>query len=78
MLFPGRKSLSRGKTRRDSFMNQLIAPSFTPSGPVSPMVLSDRLIVLAEAADRAGFTDTAERLITLACSVFDESPSDKH
>ncbi len=38
---------------------------------VSELVLSDRLIALAKDADRAGYTDTAESLVTLACSVFD-------
>ena len=42
--------------------------------PVSPLVLSDRLITLAQDADRAGFAATAEHLVTLACSVFDEAP----
>ena len=45
---------------------------------MSELVLSDRLIALAEAADRAGYTDTAERLMTLACSVFDEAPHKPH
>jgi hypothetical protein len=45
---------------------------------VSELVLSDRLIALAEAADHAGYTDTAERLMTLACSVFDEAPCKPH
>ena len=42
--------------------------------PVSPLVLSDRLITLAQDADRAGLTGTAEQLVTLACTVFDEAP----
>ena len=46
--------------------------------PVSELILSDRLIALAEDADRAGYTDTAERLVTLACSVFDEAPKKPH
>lgn len=41
--------------------------------PVSELVLSDRLLSLAEDADRAGYTDTAERLLALACAVFDEA-----
>jgi hypothetical protein len=45
---------------------------------VSELILSDRLIALAEDADRAGYTDTAERLVTLACSVFDEAPKKPH
>ncbi len=58
---------------------------FRPSGieagrkaPMSELVLSDRLIALAEDADRAGYTETAERLVTLACSVFDEAPKKAH
>ena len=46
--------------------------------PVSELVLSDRLIALAQDADRAGYPDTAERLITLACSVFDEAAKKPH
>ena len=38
---------------------------------VSELILSDRLISLAEDADHAGYTATAERLLKLACSVFD-------
>jgi hypothetical protein len=44
----------------------------------SELVLSDRLLSLAEDADRAGYTDTAEMLLTLACSVFDEAPRKLH
>jgi hypothetical protein len=46
--------------------------------PVSELVLSDRLISLAEDADRAGYTDTAESLVALACSVFDEASRKPH
>jgi hypothetical protein len=46
--------------------------------PVIELVLSDRLLALAEDADRAGYTDTAERLLTLACSVFDEALHKPH
>ena len=42
------------------------------------LVLSDRLITLAEDADRAGYIDTAEMLLTLACSVFDEARRKPH
>jgi hypothetical protein len=53
-------------------------PLETTQPPCSELVLSDRLIALAEDAGRAGFPDTAERLITLACSVFDEAPRVHH
>ena len=45
---------------------------------VSELVLSDRLIALAQDADRAGYIDTAEHLLTLACSVFDEVAKKPH
>ncbi len=40
----------------------------------SPMVLSDRLITLAQDADRAGYAITAEHLVHLAHTVFEEPP----
>jgi hypothetical protein len=40
----------------------------------SELVLSDRLITLAEDADHAGYAKTAEQLLTLACSVLDHPP----
>ena len=46
--------------------------------PCSELVLSDRLLALAQDADRAGYTGTAEHLLTLACSVFDEAPKLPH
>jgi hypothetical protein len=44
----------------------------------SELILSDRLITLAKDADRAGYIDTAEHLLSLACSVFDEAPKKLH
>ncbi len=41
---------------------------------VSPLVLADRLITLAQDADRAGYVDAARRLVHLAHAVFDETP----
>jgi hypothetical protein len=40
----------------------------------SPLVLADRLISLAQDADRAGYQDSATRLLGLAYAVFDEEP----
>jgi len=40
--------------------------------PVSKLMISDRLIRLAEDADRAGYTRMAHTLVDLACAVFDE------
>lgn len=56
-------------------MSYMIMPGPSFSSPVSPLVLSDRLLALAQDADRAGFTGTAERLLRLAHSVFDEVPA---
>ena len=42
--------------------------------PVSPLVLADRLISLAQDADRAGYARSATRLLGLAYAVFDEEP----
>jgi len=44
----------------------------------SELILSDRLLALAQDADRAGYAGTAEHLLTLACSVFDEAPRKAH
>jgi hypothetical protein len=41
---------------------------------VTPLVLSDRLISLAEQADRAGMRRVAERILALACCILDEEP----
>ncbi len=41
---------------------------------VSPLVLADRLISLAQDADRAGYSESAVRLLGLAYAVFDEQP----
>ncbi len=46
--------------------------------PVSKLVISDRLIALAQEAERAGYTSTAHDLVDLACSVFDETPRVLH
>lgn len=59
-------------------MNQLSAPAPFRRSAVSPLVLSDRLIALAQDADRAGYTGTAEQLVSLACTVFDEAPQPRH
>ncbi len=42
--------------------------------PVSPLMLADRLISLAQDADRAGYSESATRLLGLAYAVFDEQP----
>jgi hypothetical protein len=46
----------------------------SPRPPPSPLVLCDRLLTLAQDADRAGLAVTAEHLLELAHSVFEETP----
>lgn len=49
------------------------------SPKVSPLMLADRLLSLAQDADRAGYSNSASLLVGLAHSVFDETPlSPKH
>ena len=55
-----------------------LQPAQIAPAPVSPLVLADRLISLAREADRAGFTDSASRLVGIALAVFDERPVQKH
>jgi hypothetical protein len=50
-------------------MTETMLPSAVP---VSALVLSDRLITLAQAADSAGMRGTATRLVRLAHAVLDE------
>jgi hypothetical protein len=59
-------------------MSSAITETFGREAAVSELVLSDRLITLAEDADRAGYTTTAEHLLNLACSVFDEATKRPH
>ena len=49
-----------------------LAELTVPAVRTSPLVLSDRMIRLAQEADSAGLAITARRLVRLACSVLDE------
>jgi len=42
--------------------------------PISPLLLSDRLITMAEQAGQAGYRDAAHRLLALACQVLNNPP----
>ncbi len=52
-------------------MPDLLPPDPPPPLP-SPLLLSDRLLRLAQEADRAGCTVTAEHLLQLAHTVLEE------
>jgi hypothetical protein len=50
-----------------------IAPIARAPQPVlSPLMLSDRLLTLAQDADQAGLRCAAEHLLSLACEVLDK------
>jgi len=52
-------------------MTQLNYAATSTRAPVSPLMLSDRLLRLAEDADSAGFRTTAEHLLDMASQVLD-------
>ena len=59
-------------------MYQTIESAFRQTATPSPMTLSDRLITLAKEADTAGYAATAEQLVQLALTIFDEAPRRPH
>ena len=56
------------------YLNQIV-PSATPA--FSPLLLSDRLLTLAQDADRAGYRIAAEHLLLLATEVLEPTET-KH
>lgn len=50
----------------------------TPSPQPSPLLICDRLLSLAQDADRAGCAETAEHLFHLAHTVLDEKRVKRH
>jgi hypothetical protein len=58
-----------------TYMTRIVsqnAPAF------SPLLLSDRLLTLAEDADRAGLRTAAESLLFLASQVLDQPAQPRH
>lgn len=53
-------------------------PQAAAAFAASPLVLADRLIALARDADRAGYVESASRLVGMAMAVFDEQPRKQH
>jgi|HubBroStandDraft_5_1064220.scaffolds.fasta_scaffold2689486_1 hypothetical protein len=50
-------------------------PGYFPGAEkVSPLVLADKLLSLAQDADRAGYARPAERLLRLAYAICNERP----
>jgi hypothetical protein len=52
-------------------MSDLSRAAPSTRAPVSPLMLSDHLLRLAEEADSAGFRTTAEHLLDMASQVLD-------
>ena len=50
----------------------LAAPPAADAGSVSPLTVADRLITMAQEAERAGFNAIASKLIHTVFSVLDE------
>jgi hypothetical protein len=50
------------------------SPAEYATPTVSPLMLADRILSLAEDAGRAGLHRPAERLLRLAYAVYDEKP----
>jgi hypothetical protein len=59
-------------------MREPCAPAPGRAAVISPLLLSDRLIALAEAADGAGYTTAAQQLVILAYAMLDEQPLAAH
>jgi hypothetical protein len=58
-----------------SSLETLDALATAGAGPIiSPLMLADRLLTLAQDADRAGFAKPAERMLRLAYAVWNEKP----
>jgi len=53
----------------------LQSPSHAQHGSVSPLMLADQLLTLAQNAERSGLHRPAARLLRLAYAVYDEKPS---
>lgn len=49
-----------------------------PGTRVTELTLADRLIALAEDAERGGFIYAAAIMVRLACAVFDEAGETRH
>ena len=58
-----------------TYMTRII-PQSQPA--FSPLLLSDRLLTLAEDADRAGYRIAAEHLLSLASEVLDQPDNVRH
>ncbi len=59
-------------------MDAIISAVPSKSIPFSPLMLADRLLTLAQDADRAGYTGAASHLVTAMYKVLDSSKPARH
>lgn len=59
-------------------MDSIVPAGPTESIPFSPLMLADRLLSLAQDADRAGFTGTASNLVAVMFKVLDSGLPVQH
>lgn len=59
-------------------MDSIATAASTESVPFSPLMLADRLLSLAQDADRAGFTGTASNLVAVMFEVLDSGLPVQH
>ena len=45
------------------------------ASPISPLMLADQLLTLAQDAERSGMRRPAQRLLRLAFAIYDEKPA---
>ena len=66
------------RPREGGKMFTVSQPIPVQTAPVTPLSLSDHLITLAKKAEIAGYSVTAEKLVRLALTIFDEAPRRPH
>lgn len=59
-------------------MKAIIAAVPNAPAAVSPLMLADRLLTLAQDADRAGYAGTAAHLVTVMFEVLDGAKPARH
>ncbi len=59
-------------------MDSIIPAVAAETIPFSPLLLADRLLSLAQDADRAGFTGTASNLVVVMLAVLDNGMPVRH
>jgi len=56
-------------------MSTATPSAFVPQASVSPLMLADHLLTLAQDAERSGLHRPAQRLLELAYAIYGEKPA---